>query len=200
MHFVHSPHDGAAPIENLGGDWLEVRRGRTRFPHRPLALDRILIGAGTNCHLQLGSDLPMLHTLLTREQGRWRVEAIAPEPALLVNGTTCRCQTLCANDVIRIAEFEFVYRCEDGKQHDRKRHVRAQTDGGSASGRRSAQLRSVCREEASSPSADQLVNRLEQELDLIDQLGHDRRSAANGLLRAILRQGSLVEASSPRAA
>ncbi len=199
MQFVHSPHDGATPVESYGGDWLEVRRGRTRFPQRPLALDRFLIGSGTNCHLQLGGDLPMLHTLLTRQQGRWRVEAIAPEPALLVNGTACRCQTLCANDVIQIAEFEFVFR-RGGERFRTERDAGMHTIGDSGAAHQTVALPGVCREETGALSASQLVSRLEGELDLIDQMGHDRRSAASGLLRAVLRHGSRIEASSTRAA
>ncbi len=201
MQIVHSPHVGAPAIESFCGDWLEVRRGRTRFPHRPLLSDRFLIGSGTNCHLQLGGGLPMLHTLLTREQGRWRVEAIAPEPPLLINGTTCRCQTLCPNDVIQLAEFEFVFHHGDGPVLTVKNEdMNAMRD--SDADQRTGRLRSVCRKEAGELSASQLVDRLKGELELIDRLGHDRKSAANGLLRAILRQGQgrRMTASPPRAA
>lgn len=95
------------------GDWLIVRRGRTRFPRRPLESGRFLIGSGTNCHLQLGGGLPILHCLLLRAEEGWAIEAVAPEPPLLVNGIRCRHHTLRAGDAIQIADFEFVIESQD---------------------------------------------------------------------------------------
>src|SRR5688500_1252666 len=56
-----------APIDEnpLQTIWLEVRRGRTRAPRRAVRRQRFLIGAGSNCQLQLGgSDIPILHSIL----------------------------------------------------------------------------------------------------------------------------------------
>jgi len=117
----------------------------------------------------------MLHCLLTREDDRWTVEAIAPEPLLLVNDLPCRRQSLEIGDSIRIAEFEFVLRCTPG--------------GDPESGRADRWLRSeqssMAGDESSGLSANELVHRLEQEFDLIESLEHTRFRGTTALLRAV---------------
>lgn len=174
MYVVHLPH-GCGTQESRCRDWLEVRRGRTRFPVRPLNFDRILIGSGTNCHLQLGGGLPMLHTLMTRENDCWRVDAIAPEPQLVVNDVPCRQQDLEIGDSIRIAEFEFILRRSlDGRPKSQKMKPSYRVEADDADWEGAAGL-----------SANELVHRLEQEFDLIESLEHSRNRGATALMRAL---------------
>src|SRR4029077_10738480 len=66
---------------------LEVTRGVTRFPRRPVTHPRFLIGAGSTCDLRLGGEgIPALHSLITVSGRDITLEAIAAEPALRVNG------------------------------------------------------------------------------------------------------------------
>lgn len=88
--------------------WLEIQRGRTLYPRRPVLTDRFLIGAGSNCHLQLGGDgMPFLHSLLTVERGGVFIEAFVPWPELCVNGETLRTAHLADGDEITIGPFQF---------------------------------------------------------------------------------------------
>ena len=106
MHIIHSAHvDGLRPARPPHA-WLQISRGGTRFPLRPVCTSRFLIGAGTNCHLQLGGDIPQLHSLLLREFDGWTIEAIAPEPVLQVNGSDTRRCRLEPDDVVTIGPFE----------------------------------------------------------------------------------------------
>jgi hypothetical protein len=92
------------------GMWLEIRKGRTGFPLRPISGDRFLIGAGSHCHLQLGGDsMPMLHSLLVIDGKRAYLEAVVPTPALQVNGQARRAVELVDEDHVTIGEFEFVF-------------------------------------------------------------------------------------------
>lgn len=92
------------------GMWLEIRKGRTGFPLRPISGDRFLIGAGSHCHLQLGGHaMPMLHSLLVIDGQRAYLEAVVPEPALMVNGNARRAVELVDEDQVAIGEFEFVF-------------------------------------------------------------------------------------------
>lgn len=92
------------------GMWLEIRRGKTNFPLRPISGDRFLIGAGSHCHLQLGGEhVPMLHSLLIIEGQQATLEAVVSEPPLLVNGEVCRLVELSDEDTVIIGDFEFVF-------------------------------------------------------------------------------------------
>jgi len=179
MRIVHGSHDGRREAEPHSGDWLEVRRGRTRFPRRPLSSDRFLIGSGTNCHLQLGGDMPMLHSLLVQEEGRWTVEVIAPEPMLFVNGEACRQRVLCVGDCIQIGEFEFALcRGEGGRTEPAPRHPH----------HRAVTSASVT-EEAAELTASELLERVEVEVVAVVEFEAGRRRGAKALLDAIFVQG-----------
>lgn len=108
MYKIHAAHQNAPQASRQPRPlaWLQVRRGGTRFPLRPIYSARFLIGSGTNCHLQLGGDIPLLHSLLRRDVSGWVVDAISPEPVLRINGVECRHGNLNPDDVIEIGLFE----------------------------------------------------------------------------------------------
>lgn len=211
MRIVHFAHEGRSIAAPFAGDRLLVRRGRTHFPVRPLSVPRFLIGSGTNCHLQLGGGLPMLHSMIVREEGRWVIEAIAPEPALIVNGVRRRRQVLCMHDVIGIGEFELVlFGGDDGTpgelpaaderigRKDRSASSEVVNGCGPSIAALSELLPVISEglgstapieQQAAGLTAGELVDCLEREFRLIDRLGHTRRAAGTALLRAIRRQG-----------
>lgn len=86
---------------------LRIERGRTRHPDRPILTDRFLIGAGSNCDLQLGGDIPILHSVIVpSEDGLW-IDAVAAEPKLIVNHNDVRECQLEIGDLIEIGSFVF---------------------------------------------------------------------------------------------
>lgn len=90
---------------------LEITKGKTNFPIRPVQGNRLTIGAGSCCGLQLaGSNVPILHTVIQIEQGEVLIEAIAPQPKLLLNGIPIRTSPLSDGDSISIGPIEFVFR------------------------------------------------------------------------------------------
>lgn len=89
----------AAPFQ------LRILQGQTRFPVRPLAGQRFVIGGGSQCHLQLGGNTPMVHSLLVLGRQGWELEALVPFPLLMVNGQSVRKVTLVVGDVIEIGGF-----------------------------------------------------------------------------------------------
>ena len=92
----------------LSAPWLEVRRGRTRAPRREINGRRFLIGAGSNCQLQLGgADMPILHSILLIEEDGAHIDAVVPAPQLMVNGRPQRSVDLRDGDVFTIGKFEF---------------------------------------------------------------------------------------------
>jgi hypothetical protein len=86
---------------------IEITRGRTRFRSRPVTGSRFLIGAGVTCDLRLGgADVPVLHSIITVTNGEVHLEAIAPNPVLIVNGRGVREVELADGDVIGIGDVE----------------------------------------------------------------------------------------------
>ncbi|MBX3444492.1 MAG: hypothetical protein KF774_18980 [Planctomyces sp.] len=89
--------------------WIEVQRGRTRFPRRPLARDRFLIGAGSNCDLQLGAPgVPILHSVILATGSELRIEAVVAAPPLLVDGWAVRDAILSEGAIIDLAGVRLV--------------------------------------------------------------------------------------------
>jgi hypothetical protein len=96
-------HDEAA----LATAWIEISRGRTLYPRRPIAGERFLIGAGSNCHLQLGGHgMPFLHSLIVRSDQSLTIEAFAAHPELRINGAVVRTAELRDGDRLEIGLFE----------------------------------------------------------------------------------------------
>ena len=87
---------------------LRIERGRTRFPERLIDEERFLIGAGSNCHLQLGGEMPILHSIVvTTPEGLW-IDSVVQTPQLLVNRLPVRECELVSGDVLEIGDFTFV--------------------------------------------------------------------------------------------
>jgi pSer/pThr/pTyr-binding forkhead associated (FHA) protein len=90
---------------------LEVTRGHTLYPHRPVTTSRYLIGSGVGCHLRLGGpDLPTLHSLIVVDGKQVLLESIAIEPPLVVNGRRVGSVALSHGDRIEIGPFHFTAR------------------------------------------------------------------------------------------
>lgn len=88
--------------------FLRIERGRTRHPERPIEGERFLIGGGSNCDLQLGGDVPIVHSVIIQtENGLW-IDAISKNPQLLVNRQPIREGELVTGDLIEIGTFIFV--------------------------------------------------------------------------------------------
>src|SRR5690606_2636195 len=87
---------------------LEIRRGETRHPRRPITSDRFLIGSGPQCDLQLGGDdIPAVHSLVRFDGEIYELDAIADAPAIRVNGTAVSSSALLPGDEIEIGDFVF---------------------------------------------------------------------------------------------
>ena len=93
---------------------LEINRGQTGYPQRPVTVPRFLIGGGSGCDLRLGGpEIPPLHTVMIIGDGEVTVEAIAESPALQVNGRTVTSAVLHEGDTLGIGLFEFHVRLHE---------------------------------------------------------------------------------------
>lgn len=139
---------------------LLVERGQTRFPERPVDRDRYLIGAGSNCQLQLGGEMPILHSIIVPEGDHLWIDAVVPNPPLIVNGNAVRESELHVGDVLEIGEFVF-----------------------SVAIGRVSQARAVP-QPSSALSANELVDALDAELKALEQIDSTRATGAAALLAA----------------
>lgn len=108
----HDPHppleSRVASLDAVCTHWLEVRDGETADRLRPLLADRVLIGSGSQCHIQIASDeVAMVHAVLRRHREGDRtvleIEALAPHPAVLINGEAVHERRLEEGDLIGLA-------------------------------------------------------------------------------------------------
>src|SRR4051812_43150982 len=82
---------------------LEVCRGRTEHPLRPVHSERFLIGSSPRCDLRLGGeDMPPLHSLIVIDGTDVWLEAVAPRPHLVVNDRPQSSVRLADGDHIRV--------------------------------------------------------------------------------------------------
>lgn len=146
---------------------LDVRRGRTRHPSRPIDRDGFLVGSGPDCQLRLGDDgIALRHCRLRLDGDAVHIERIAPAPALVVNGEVVDAARLEDGASVTIGSFQFELR-----------------DTG------------TCEEslDAGELSAADLVDRLEDEFALVDE--YESRRAVG--LEALLEATRHVEPTSP---
>ncbi|MFK7778605.1 MAG: hypothetical protein QM501_10925 [Gimesia sp.] len=89
---------------------LEITKGKTEFPVRPIQDSRLTIGAGSCCGLQLGGhDMPILHTVIQIDDQEVKIKAISPQPQLLLNEAPIQESTLSNGDLISIGPIEFLF-------------------------------------------------------------------------------------------
>jgi hypothetical protein len=86
---------------------LEVSRGRTRFPRRPVTSPRFLIGSAITCDLRLGgADIPAIHSLIVHSDDGYELETLVGDPELKVNGEAVQQAWLRDGDRIEIGTIE----------------------------------------------------------------------------------------------
>lgn len=112
---VNSGEPTSAPPQT--GLVLEISRGRTRFPQRPVSGPRFLIGSAITCDLRLGgSDIPAVHTLIVHSDQGYELETLVGDPPLKVNGEILQHTWLRDGDRIEIGTIELTARVVSGAQ------------------------------------------------------------------------------------
>ena len=174
--------------------YLEICRGRTSFPCRPILQNRFLIGAADQCDLRLGGDgMPPLHSIIHADGRDIQLEAICPSPVLKVNGTVKDSVRLADGDLIEIGCFQFMAREADVAACQ----ARPETQPDDFPCELDADLDSEAFDEQALEdlTAAELVEMIEQEEALIEQLEAGQRMGADALMYAVRQR-----AGSPHAA
>ena len=174
-----------APIGLPTAVQLEVVTGQTNFPLRPVTTGRYLIGAGSNCHLQLGGDgVPFLHSILLVEGSTVTIEAVVPSPSLRHNGQKVQIATLNHGDRISIDAFEIVARIDHQQLRNRPVQSVATFQSRSAEANPEEEWREFDEEELGELTAAELVDRLGDEFEIIEQSEAAQRCGVAALLDA----------------
>jgi hypothetical protein len=143
---------------------------------------RFLIGGGGTCDLRLGGNaIPALHSIIHRDgQDVW-LDVLVNVPPLKVNGREVESARLRNGDVIEIGEFQLgVSLVSDGSDLDaRIEAAAAAVDDATleVGGRTLTEL-----------SAEELVDLIDQEEELVSQFERGRRLGAEALLHAVLNR------------
>jgi hypothetical protein len=161
---------------------LEICRGRTEHPLRPVQSSRFLIGSGSRCDLRLGGpEIPPLHTLVLIDGAEIWLEAMAPSPPLRVNGRTETSVQIVDGDQISIGPIELVA------------HVSAEFAALTGPGE-SLDLESEDEDEepaVSELSAKELVERIEAATELVNEFEERQRLGIEALQAAIQQREPL---------
>lgn len=184
------PQSSESAFADAGG-WIEIQRGRTRFPKRPFVRDRFLIGSGSNCDLQLGgTGIPILHSLIIREPLGLRIEAMTTAPPLYVSGWPVRETLLKEGDTLSIGPFTLIVHLPVA--------AAAEAETGYEPLDVAALVAQQAQDEAEAAalaglSASELVDRIASELMRIDSQDEASRASLAALVQAAM--GSQGEAS-----
>lgn len=172
---------------------LKIARGRTGFPERPVQPGRFLIGAAAACDLRLGGvGIPALHSLIHNEAGGAWIDAIAPQPPLMVNGQPQHRYELHDGDLVAIGDFEFTVSQRPTEPNDDTNSPSdidfedAFEDGLGEGDDALCEL-----------TAEELVDRLQEEFELVDEFEERRELGAQALLQAISARKPAPESSPP---
>lgn len=166
------------PMDRAPRMILEICRGRTRFPQRPISGPRYFIGSGPGCDLRLGGpDFPALHSLIqTRENGVW-FETLADAPTVCINGEPTHGEWLRDGDRIEIGAFQFLAHLLPMLPP-----IAINTSG--LPRRAPAQLSEL--------SASELADRLHDEMTEVEHFEHARQAGGHALLQALRRRDLLT--------
>lgn len=177
----HQP-SANAPAAVTPAVYLEICRGRTTQPLRPILRDRFLIGSDAACDLQLAAaEIPPLHSILRLDGGNILLEAIAPEPRPLINEVRTEAALLQDGDVVELGPFTLTI------------HI----SGAAAKARppeSSWDDPSDCRN-VDELSAEELADLIESEQALVEQFESREQLGARALLDAVGPRAQELEVS-----
>jgi len=149
---------------------LRITRGQSQYPLRAIDRDRFLIGAGSSCHLLLTHEqIPMIFAIVTPAEEGCHIEALHPVPKMLVNGQQQRSATLLSGDCLTIGPYEFEFLLQE-TQHA----LRTVAEDSEPLPKPTVEFRTVISdvpEKVQDLSAEDLVDRIARELELLEELG-----------------------------
>lgn len=163
---------------------MEIARGKTAHPVRPINRDRFLIGAADWCDLCLGgSQTPTLHSVIHLDGQQAWIDAVGEGLELRVNGQTTSFAELHPGDRIEIGTIALTF-------GQRSSPTKKATSVTPAQASYSDQVPTDLMDEdvdLSSLSAAELVDLIEDDMELVEEFERRKRRGTEALLDAVRR-------------
>lgn len=154
------------PQDAIG--YFRIASASGRQPIEPVSVGEFRIGSGPACQLRLGdAAVPDIHTVLSVDRNQTFLTCSVEQPQLLVNGTAVRSCQLEDGDLVEIGNHRLLFRRVAAEQ--------------------SISLDETAFED-SATDAEAIVDRLDEQLQLIDQLADSPDSRVIELLRAVAEE------------
>ncbi|MEP3479550.1 MAG: FHA domain-containing protein [Fuerstiella sp.] len=179
--------------------YFRIASPSRRQPVEPVTVGTFLLGSGAACHLRFGSDqIPEIHTELTVEPGRVMMSAKAAYPPVYVNGTAeteCR---LYDGDLLELGPERLLFRFSAAEQRITLNETQFLADlAAQANDQDSRQMpTSDDSSDIASPTIETLVERLEEQVSLVEQLTHDDQDGLAELIRSVAASSERQSSSS----
>ena len=164
---------------------LEITRGRTQHPFRPIRGSRFLLGSGSWCDLCLGGSLPPLHSVITVQDSEVWLERVAESPELLVNSRACASCELRSGDRITVGGFSLTL--HDRREEQVTENLMAKVDIAGLLAEDEVYSEGEA-EDLSQITASELADRLERDELLVEEFEQRREQGAAALLQEIQRR------------
>lgn len=186
--------------------YFRIASPSRRQPIEPVTVGCFLLGSGPDCHLRFGNEaIPEVHTELTVEPGRVMMSAKAAYPPVYVNGTPeteCR---LYDGDLLELGSERLLFRFSSAEQRITLNETEFLADLATKqaeNGRlepigiqqtdQAADSSSVL-----SPTVETLVERLEEQVALVEELTQDDEDDLAELIRSVAAASSAKQDQSP---
>lgn len=156
--------------------YFRIASPSRRQPIEPVTVGCFLLGSGSDCHLRFGNDsIPEVHTELTVEPGRVLMSAKAAYPPVYVNGTPeteCR---LYDGDLLELGTERLLFRFSSAEQRITLNEQEF--------------LEGLAIKDSQTnmpePTVETLVERLEEQVALVENLTRDDEDGLAELIRSV---------------
>jgi len=147
-----------------------------REPIEPVALGEFLIGSAAHCHLRFGDwKIPDVHTILSVDRDIVLLHAAVAEPPVFVNGvaeTECRLED---GDLLELGDYRLLFRLAASEN---RITLDEEVFAASPDSPKDAAVKSV-------KTAEQVVEQLEEQIQLVEELAHSPNDGIVELLKAV---------------
>lgn len=170
--------------------YFRIASPSRRQPIEPVTVGQFLLGSGPDCHLRFGSaTIPEVHTELTVQPGRVMLSAKVSHPPVYINGTQeteCR---LYDGDLLELGTERLLFRFSAAEQRITLNEQEFLADLAKETPRVMAfnptAPQSTSDDQVTSPTVETLVERLEEQVALVEELTQDDEDDLATLIRSV---------------
>lgn len=192
---VEAPSTAPAPFL-----YLEICRGKTSYPRRPVCSPNFVIGSGPSCDLRLGGEeIPDAHAVLIATEDEVYLQWLGESPELLLNGEPTQEAVVSDGDQIGIGRFEFIVHRVLGEQATQESPIDETSETEAEAALKTADLMCLLAEAKSDKSDEPNLAEMSAS-ELADHMESAQESVAE--FEAVIKQGeeALLFAAAQRAA